>query len=475
MNAGPSFARSTRIAIHEPVRAWPWTRARASIVMPAGVRRRGDGDGLAARATHGAAAERDGGRPRSGTATRRTGRGRLRAWCTTPLSRPAPRAACAPDAGPARKVASPGRGRRPRRGTLCAIPPRTGAAQARRTLVPVPLEVACPRSARSARCATTPRRCPISRGWSRRPTTSSRRRGARSWRRATRATSWRSTCRSTPGAADPDEKYRQAARTFAAWRSDGTLRKDRQPSLYVYEQAYTVPGTSARRVQRGFYARLRLEAFGPGAGVLPHERTLAGPKEDRYKLMRATGRQLLGRDGPLRRPDRDGARGCWPRRRRRAAVADVTDDDGVRHRLWMVPDDGADGAARRGPARRGRPRAGHDRRRPPSLRDGAPVPRRAPHDPLGRGGPGLRLRAGALHGHGGRAAARAADAPGGARGERGRRARGRGRRRPACSTWSRPTARRSWRRSGRAARPPARPAVGGRAHRAVDPRRRARC
>ena len=96
------------------------------------------------------------------------------------------------------------------------------------------------------------------------------------------------------GAVDPDEKYRQAARTFAAWRSDGTLRKDRQPSLYVYEQAYVVPGTTLRRVQRGFYARLRLEAFGPGSGVLPHERTLAGPKEDRYKLMRATGANFSG-------------------------------------------------------------------------------------------------------------------------------------------------------------------------------------
>ena len=91
------------------------------------------------------------------------------------------------------------------------------------------------------------------------------------------------------GAADADEKYRQAARTFAAWRSDGTLSKDRQPSLYVYEQEFTVPGTSLRRAQRGFYGRLRLEAFGPGGGVLPHERTLAGPKEDRYKLMRASG------------------------------------------------------------------------------------------------------------------------------------------------------------------------------------------
>ena len=142
------------------------------------------------------------------------------------------------------------------------------------------------------------------------------------------------------GAADPDEKYRQAARTFAGWRSDGTLRKDRQPSLYVYEQEYAVPGTSIRRVQRGFHARLRLEAFGPDAGVLPHERTMAGPKEDRYKLMRATGANFSAVMVLY-----DDATGIVPRLLAEAtempAVADVTDDEGVRHRLWMVPDDGA--------------------------------------------------------------------------------------------------------------------------------------
>ena len=142
------------------------------------------------------------------------------------------------------------------------------------------------------------------------------------------------------GAADPDEKYRVAARTFGAWRSDGTLSKDRQPSLYVYEQEFTVPGTSLRRVQRGFYGRLRLEAFGPDAGVLPHERTLAGPKEDRYKLMRASGANFSGVMVLYGDPT-GAAHRLLVEATEAAAVADVTDDDGVRHRLWMVPDEGA--------------------------------------------------------------------------------------------------------------------------------------
>src|SRR5690349_11514166 len=92
-----------------------------------------------------------------------------------------------------------------------------------------------------------------------------------------------------PTDTDADDRYRRVARTLAAWRSDGTLRKDPRPGVYVYEQTYRVPNTDLERTQRGFFARLRLEPFGPESGVLPHERTLSGPKEDRYKLLRATG------------------------------------------------------------------------------------------------------------------------------------------------------------------------------------------
>jgi len=137
---------------------------------------------------------------------------------------------------------------------------------------------------------------------------------------------------------EPDDRYRRAARTLAAWRSDGTLHKDPHPSIYVYEQTYHVPGTDVERTQRGYFARLRMEPFGPGSGVLPHERTLAGPREDRYKLLRATGVNtspvvgLYDDRGGLGRPILDALTA-------RPADLDITHDDGVRHRLWAVPAD----------------------------------------------------------------------------------------------------------------------------------------
>ncbi len=141
----------------------------------------------------------------------------------------------------------------------------------------------------------------------------------------------------------PDDRYRRAARTLAAWRSNGTLRKDPRPSVYVYEQSFAVPGSTEMRTQRGFFARLRLEPFGPGSGVLPHERTFAGPREDRYKLLRATGANLSPVVGLFAEPSGRTSE-LLAAATLRPVEGDVTDDDGVRHRLWSLPLAAADAA-----------------------------------------------------------------------------------------------------------------------------------
>jgi uncharacterized protein (DUF1015 family) len=146
---------------------------------------------------------------------------------------------------------------------------------------------------------------------------------------------------------EPDDRYRRAARTLAAWRSDGTLHKDPHPSVYVYEQTYRVPGTHVTRTQRGFFGRLRLETFGPDSGVLPHELTMSEPREDRYKLLRATGVNTSPVVGLYDDPN-DAARPILDEVMARTADNDLTDDDGTRHRLWAVPADG-DAAAKVAP------------------------------------------------------------------------------------------------------------------------------
>jgi uncharacterized protein (DUF1015 family) len=138
---------------------------------------------------------------------------------------------------------------------------------------------------------------------------------------------------------EADDRYRRAARTLASWRSDGTLRKDPHPSVYLYEQTFRVPGSEVTRTQRGFFGRLRLEAFGSGSGVLPHERTMSGPREDRYKLLRATG---VNTSPVVVLHDDPEGRGTvvFDARIERPADVDLVDEDGVQHRLWAVAADG---------------------------------------------------------------------------------------------------------------------------------------
>lgn len=134
----------------------------------------------------------------------------------------------------------------------------------------------------------------------------------------------------------PDERYRRAAKLVTAWRADGTLHRDPRPSVYAYEQAYTVPGTEHVATRRGIFARVGLEPFGPGSGIRAHERTLAAPREDRYRLLRATGVNTSPVVGIASDPS--GTVPGWLRDvSATPPVTDLVDGDGVRHRLWMVP------------------------------------------------------------------------------------------------------------------------------------------
>lgn len=152
---------------------------------------------------------------------------------------------------------------------------------------------------------------------------------------------------------DGDSKYAVARRVLDAWLAAGVLRLDDRPALYVYEQQFDFPPAAAAArsyTRRGFFCRLRLEPFASRV-VLPHEHTLAAPKEDRRKLMRATRTQLSPVFGLYRDPDGvtlaplaavDGA----------TPTFDASTADGCRHVLWSVTDPAVVGALVRGLAGR---------------------------------------------------------------------------------------------------------------------------
>ena len=88
-----------------------------------------------------------------------------------------------------------------------------------------------------------------------------------------------------------DAKYTHAAKLFAAWRAEGVLVRDAEPGFFLYEQTFTEPGSDKKATRRGFLGLVKLATYAEKK-VLPHERTLSGPKEDRYKLFMATKTNL---------------------------------------------------------------------------------------------------------------------------------------------------------------------------------------
>ena len=105
----------------------------------------------------------------------------------------------------------------------------------------------------------------------------------------------------------PDSEE-DAARDLEDWRTSGVLVEE-PPAVWALEQDYVGPDGVAR-TRFGLVASLKVEPYTTGT-VLPHERTHAGPKEERLRLLRATRVQLepifLLYDGaaPLERPARE--------------------------------------------------------------------------------------------------------------------------------------------------------------------------
>jgi uncharacterized protein (DUF1015 family) len=140
------------------------------------------------------------------------------------------------------------------------------------------------------------------------------------------------------GRDEPDDdslnnKYTRAATLFAEWRLEGILRQD-APSLYVYEQTFSVADVEQRRM--GLLARVRLEPWDARV-ILPHERTLSKPKDDRLKLFHACAANLSPIMSLYDDPDQE-LSAILKEATTGAPDADLADDAGERHRLWRLDD-----------------------------------------------------------------------------------------------------------------------------------------
>ena len=138
-----------------------------------------------------------------------------------------------------------------------------------------------------------------------------------------------------------DSRYAHAAEVLAAWRKEGALTRDERPQFLRYDQRFTLlDGKKGHR--RGFLGLVQVvpladPAAAPEARVLPHERTLSGPKEDRLKLFRATQTNLSPGFLLYKDPEQALASAL----ERAEPVARFTTPDGIEHELTRIVDPSA--------------------------------------------------------------------------------------------------------------------------------------
>ena len=131
----------------------------------------------------------------------------------------------------------------------------------------------------------------------------------------------------------PEIAYEEVAGLIAHWRDDEVLEAASAPCVVAWTQTFTL-ADGVPRERRTLLATVGLEPY-EARVVRPHERTHAGPKEDRLRLIRAVRTNISPVFGLY--PDAEGA--AWAA----AAVsgppqAEAIDRDGTVHRFWVVDD-----------------------------------------------------------------------------------------------------------------------------------------
>ena len=129
--------------------------------------------------------------------------------------------------------------------------------------------------------------------------------------------------------------YADVARNLAQWRAEGVLVLDAEPALYVLRQRFRAPG-GGELERVGFFGALQLEDYQKRI-VRPHERTLAGPKADRLKILRASQANLSSVF--LLYEDREMTlAGMLGEALRSSEALSVSDGEGIEHRLAPLRD-----------------------------------------------------------------------------------------------------------------------------------------
>jgi len=132
-----------------------------------------------------------------------------------------------------------------------------------------------------------------------------------------------------------ENAYKEAGDTLSSWLENGILKTDDKDAIYIYEMEFSANGVENQKV-KGFISLVKLEEFSKGI-VLPHEETLSKAKTDRFNLMSETFCNF-SQIYSLYMDEDNSTFNIVEGNSNRKADVEITDNDGVIHRLWSVYD-----------------------------------------------------------------------------------------------------------------------------------------
>jgi len=132
-----------------------------------------------------------------------------------------------------------------------------------------------------------------------------------------------------------ENRYEDAKNYFEDWKNKGVLIKTEKPAIFYIVQKYT--NEKGQKIERkGFIARNKIESF-ESKKVLPHEYTMGGPKEDRFKLV-SSAKAFFSQIFMVYDDKTLTIEKLAQKYLETPADIDVTDDLGVQNLVWIIDD-----------------------------------------------------------------------------------------------------------------------------------------
>ena len=134
-----------------------------------------------------------------------------------------------------------------------------------------------------------------------------------------------------------DNRYEDAKNYFEDWLKKEILIHTDKPAIFYIVQRYQ--NEKGKMIERkGFIARNKIEDFS-SKKILPHEFTMGGPKEDRFKLVSATGafysQIFMVYDDPKQRIEEEVAKKYLEKE----PYMDITDDLDIQNLVYLIDDE----------------------------------------------------------------------------------------------------------------------------------------